>query len=662
MAFDPTIFADGSPNPVSALELITLVSACYWNDVGSINLELAQLGGGVILGFHYEPITWPPSWTVVRSGDTIVICFAGTDTIPHIFGDTTGAYGTPYRASAVQAHTFFLSSWNTLKPTIMALLPNDVNACDIIFTGHSMGGAEMYLAALDLAQARIGKSTAVLTFSPAKTLTAGFVGPFPGVANFLAPLNDSIPFLPPFNGVSAVIGPAADWIFGIPIGWTHYEQGWTYNDNAGFTAQDRNFWNGWPSPSTVAATATTHPTAFQGTIIANICAGLGLDAAHEAIRKILLSIFLKPPPPSIFFPPNPAAFVDLLFQNNDVFFQTVPPALTTINAGTVNTLAGSATQSGALAAAPIFSTFFTGGATMAYAGAAKITFFYTDLLGGFSETWYCANGPTAVTPANLVAYLETRLAASGMQTTWLYCRVSLVASPRVVSVFYPADLPALTTVTGTAGLPRSKLTLVNSDISNTSLLIRRTNVAIYSFWFMRGVPDIVVEAGGVYTPTGAWNYPNILNALFLLTQALGWGFVGRTPASQGVLPLASIAINANTGTATFTVGGAVGFPMASPLNPALTPYQYRLAVRLRRLSNPRQANGVYTVTVISQTQCVTLDQFPYSGFATTGVEQLVYNVPQVIVPTKFSVEKCTSRKAGRPFGLRAGRARTRLAR
>lgn len=662
MAFSKTTLADGTPNPSAALELVTLVAACYWNQPAAVAAELAQLGGGEILGFSFTAITWPPSWTVVRSGNTIAFCFAGTDTVAHIFGDTTGAWGTPYRGGPVQAHTFFLSSWNALKATITALLPADVNQCDLIFTGHSMGAAELFLAALDFVQSGKGKTVSVLTFSPAKCLTEGFAGPFPTSAVFIAPLDDCVPFLPPYNGISAVVGPAVDYIFGIPVGWTHYENGFVFDGSAGYASQPAEFWNTWPSPSTVYATGTTHTTFFQGNLIATVAFGIGLDEAHREIRNILIGIFQSPRPPAVFFPPNPAAFLDFVFQNNAVFFQTVPPALTTINAGAVNTVAGNITQAASLAAAPIFSSLTPEGGTMAYAGAAKITFFFTDLLGGFSESWYVAAGPGGINAGVLAGYLNLRMVISGQQTTFLYARVSLVASPRVVAVYYPADIPDLVSTTGSAGAPRRTNTPISSDISNTSILIRRTNGSIYSFWFLRGIPDDVVENGGVYTPAGAWNYTNLLNAIFTWLQGNGWGFVGRTPASQAILPLASIAINANTGTATFTVGGAVGFPMGSPLNPALTPYQYRLPVRLRRLAQPRQANGVYTVTVISQTQCVTLDQFPYSGFATTGVEQLVYNVPQVIVPNKYTVEKATTRKAGRPFGLRAGRQRSRLAR
>ena len=299
---------------------------------------------------------------------------------------------------------------------------------------------------------------------------------------------------------------------------------------------------------------------------------------------------------------------------------------------------------------------------MAYVGAAKVTLFYTDLLGGFSESFYVANGPSAINAAALSDFLNLRMLISGAQTQFLYVRVAVVGSPRLVTVYYPADLPGLTSTTGFAGLNPRKLDPANSDIANTSLLVRRTNGTIYSFWFMRGVPDVVVEKGGVYTPTGAYQYQNYLNQMFAYLQANGWGFVARTPLSQSVLPLVSIAINPNDGTGIFTVGGAVGFPMASPLNPALTPYQYRLGVRLRRIVNPRQANGAYTVTVTSNITCTTIDQFPYSNYQSTNVAQMVYNVPQIIVPNKWTVEKATTRKAGRPFGLRVGRARSRLAR
>jgi Lipase (class 3) len=662
MAFALPLAADGTPIPCAALQYISLVAGCYWNRQDVVAEVVSQVGGGSILGFRYEPITWPPSWTVCRSGDTIVICFAGTDTIPHVFGDVTGALGTLFQGGPVQAHAFFLSSWETLRPTILGLMPADVNTCDVIFTGHSMGAAELFLASLDFARGGVGRSVHLLTFSPAKSLTRGFQGPLPIAPTFLAPFDDCVPFLPPTGGMSAVLGGVTTWLYGVPVDWTHYEQGFTYNGTAGFTRQPADTWDSWPTPRTIAASPNSHTTINQGRILAQIVANEPMDASCAAIRQTLLDLFETPGPPSVFFPPNPAAFVDFAFQNREIFSQTVPPALTTKNVASVNTLNVALTQLAALNANAIFSAARSGGSTMPLIGAAKITFYYTDNLGGFSESWYCANGLTAVTVANLAAYLNLRLDISGKQTTFQYCRISLVGSPRVVQIYYPQEITGLVVFTGTAGLARNKTVVVNSDFSNTCLLVRRGNGNIYSFWFMRGLPDVIVEDGGVYTPQGASNFANSLNALFTAIQALGWGFVGRTPAQQAVLPLNAITINPQDGTGIFTVGGATGFPVNNPLNPTQGPYNYRLAVRLRRINNPRQANGPYTVTVLNQTTANTLDSFPYVGYTSTGVGQLVYNVPQLIVPNSFNPEKIAGRKTGRPFGLRAGRARSRLAR
>ena len=142
MPFSPTKLANGQPNPASALELITVIAACYWNRPQSVAAVATALGGGSVRGFSYSPVTWPPSWTVVQSANTIVIAFAGTDNLAHIYGDCVGAFGTPYKGTSTQAHKFFLSSWQALSPTVTALMPPDVADCDLIFTGHSMGGAE----------------------------------------------------------------------------------------------------------------------------------------------------------------------------------------------------------------------------------------------------------------------------------------------------------------------------------------------------------------------------------------------------------------------------------------------------------------------------------------------------------------------------------------
>ena len=663
MAFAPTTIAGGAPNPVSALELITLVVGCYWNNSSAIASVLAQLGGGTILGFRFSPITWPPSWTVVRSGSTIVICFAGTDNVPHIFGDTTGAFGTPYRGGPVQAHKFFLSSWQDLQPTILALMPADVATCSIIFTGHSMGAAELFFAACDFVQAGIGASVELLTFSPAKCLTKGFAGPLPSPANYLCAENDAVPFLPPFNGISSVLGAQGNAIFGIPIGWTHYEAGWTYNNSSGFTGHGVGYWNAMPSAPTIGGTFSTHPTTFQSTVVIAIANNFGIDAAHETISKILLGVLETPAPPTVLFPPNPAAFIDYLFQNTDVFMQTVPPALTTMNARSLVTMGADVGRAGLTAADAIFSGLPAGVLNMAYIGAGKATFFFTDNLGGFSESWYLGNGPSGFTADALTLYLNLRLLVSGENTTFLYCRVSTVGSPRFVTVYYPADLNGLVSVNGQANENRGHAgVLAGSDIGTTCLLIRRYVAQYYSLWFMRGLPDSIVSFGGTYSPNNCLNFVNNLNSLFLWLGANGWGFVARGAQAQFVSQIASVATNPATGRATITLAGAPVFPQQSPLNPVLNNYQYRLAVRLRRFTTPTQANGVYTVTILSQSQAVTLDQFPYSGLVIDNTQQVVFNYPQVIPQLLFKVEKPAERKTGRPFGLRAGRQRSRLVR
>ena len=112
----------------------------------------------------------------------------------------------------------------------------------------------MFLAAIDFVQAGIGKSLSVLRFSPPKSLTEGFTGALPALNDFLAPSADVVPYLPPHDGVNAVAGPVGAWLFGIPIGWTHYGTGWTYNDSVGFIRQNLALWDQWPNATAVSQT------------------------------------------------------------------------------------------------------------------------------------------------------------------------------------------------------------------------------------------------------------------------------------------------------------------------------------------------------------------------------------------------------------------------
>ena len=509
---------------------------------------------------------------------------AGTDTIPHVYGDITGDFGTPYDGAGVQAHSFFLRSWNALSPTIHSIMPPDVAACDVIFTGHSMGAAECLFGAIELVKNGVGKSVSVLRFSPPKSLTDGFAGPAPAVSDFICPGYDSIPYLPPFGGLNAVVGPVGSYLFGIPIGWVQYGSGWIYDDSTGFAPQPTSFWNSWPSSAAVAATVSVHTVSSQSALIRAICANTGNDAAHASIARLNAQILDSPHPPSVFFPPNPAAWIDYAFQNEIVFRQTVPPALNTTNANAVNTVQGSIQQLRSVAGNVILSNVSGEGFGVAYNGAAKVTFFYEDNLGGFSESFYLATGPSGVNDALLGTFLNFRMAVSGQQTTFLYARVSIVGSPRFVNVFYPPDIGNLVSATGQAQTAGHAGVPAWSDVASTSLLIRRTNGQIYSFWFFRSAPDDVVIKGGVYTPSRVANFVNDMAAMFAWLQGQQWGFVARTPASQAVLPLAIITVNPQDGTAVFTVGGAVGIPRGEPVESGLD----AVPIPAKRAASPNQ--------------------------------------------------------------------------
>ena len=67
------------------------------------------------------------------------------------------------------------------------------------------------------------------------------------------------------------------------------------------------------------------------------------------------------------------------------------------------------------------------------------------------------------------------------------------------------------------------------------------------------------------------------------------------------------------------------------------------------------------MTVIASGDMVTLNQVSAVGFVPT-VGRVSVTTPTLLKPTTYQVEKIAERKSGRPFGIAAGRARTKLVR
>lgn len=635
MGFSPPLLDDGTPNSDLALELYTLTAACYWNQPGEVNNMLSAIGGGIRYAFSFQNVGYPPSWTVVRSGNTVVLAFSGTVNFTQMVGDVAGAIGVPYTGTSAQAHGFFLGAWERMRSDILGVLPNDLATCTVIFTGHSYGAAVAMFGALDFKRNGFGADVQNFGIAKPKILTQGFSGPLPSVSLFIGSDYDIVPVLPPSGMLMNVVVGISPPLWALPVNWTHVCDGWTLDYGANITKQERSYFDRACTPAQIQSTFDTHPGRTTGNLM------LAFNNNQYAARtnrhpcqQILERIIRQPNPQST--PPNPdlVTYMNLPYQNAQNFVSSPSAPLTPANALTVasvsvsrvNTANGNGIFTGA-----------TGGSAMS---AAKITFFLQDGLNGFSETYYKDGAVAADIPlSDLAAYAVKRMAVSGNNTTMLFARVAQVNPKGPVVVFQQRQLIPDGTVVGTYG--------EQSDFSNTALLINKNPQNQAARLYLRGIPDSVVGQGGQYTPASL--YQTLLQQFFTLIISKGWGYRGNT---GGASQLISSAVQNADQTALFTLAGAL-FTGKAPGT--------KVSVRISGVNQPSNMNGAYTVVVNSDYTCTTLNQLNVSSFVPNNGKMAVSSSGVVgIVNPK--VLKIAGRKAGRPSGSSRGRARKKTVR
>jgi hypothetical protein len=283
--------------------------------------------------------------------------------------------------------------------------------------------------------------------------------------------------------------------------------------------------------------------------------------------------------------------------------------------------------------------------------ASKVTFFYTVNLAGFSETHYLSGqDPSAITTPQIVLYLAARLNISGYECTIQYVRAAKVGSPRTVRVWTQSDLTqgGLSQLNGTWTYRGA---ISHSDFGGTALLVRKFSAGSFSRFFLRGIPDFMIENGGLYKPTASYQtFFQTFAAVVASAPAWSWkSTFGTTPNAR---PLITGAVQGADGTITYTLG-------ANLFDPILYPAGTHAAVRISGQVSPRYLNGPVTVTVLTQTTCTTLRPTPLVNFVAGTGKMLLPNATGFQTILNLDVERVVKRGPGRPFGLYRGRQTAR---
>lgn len=638
MAFSSTVLADGSPNLTAALEQITLITAVSYDRRQVIEDLLAAIGGGSILFYHFQTDTLPPSFSVTRSGNVISVAIFGTVTLAQWIADFVGAYGTPFPNSTVTVNGFFLSTWQTLRPAVIAALPADVAQCTVIFSGHSLGAAVALLGALDLCRLPVAAAVEFLGFGLPKTLTAGFAGPFPTANNFISLSDDAISYLPPTDCVSLALRTSTVFLLGIPITWEHFSTGFVLDGSFTLSKKTASYWDATPGPVLLGNTLKGHTiNSYVTDIIFAWQRGVGVGIGAQIVPLIVWAAS-EPSIQNSNVNVDVANYVNFPYQNTSVWFSTPSSPLTPANVTELNTVAGVlSVATGSNAILPTLAE----GTSMP---DTKLTFFFHAGIQGFSESYIVPGyGPQSILPSALTTYIQKRMLISGPDTVFDYCRASEVGSPRLAFAYYPGTLGLVAPVKGNAGY-----SLAGTDQPDSALILRRQNGSNWSLQYLRGIPDVCVSQAGQYTPSGPYN-TDLLAFMRFVSVTQGWAWRGINKAAQVSAIIAGIVINPGDGTGLIT--------MATPLF-QVGQVGKRVAVRISRVNSPRNLNGPLTVTVVSPVVCASLNQLAIAGFVANQGRMTMSPVQNFVI-TAMTLEKPGERKAGRPFGVPRGRAPNR---
>jgi Lipase (class 3) len=653
MSLQDFSFPDGNLNPLALLEQQCLIQAIYANDVPVVEVLLANSGGGTILGSQYQPQSWPPSWVLSRQQNTLILSVAGTVNTTQWFGDVIGVYASPYPPGGCFVHSFFFQAFQAIQRQIAPFLPVDAANCGWKIAGHSYGGAVAFLYALDWLQNHAGASVQLFGSASPKALTLGYTGPIPSPYFIIQNALDIFPCAPPQHLLCALQIAYPTATFGITSDWKHYAGGVNMNSQGGWNVVGSASFEQPITPAAIGNTETAHYlTSYLQCTSLQVSTYTNTPYA-QSVQAIASALIQAGPSQSQVTNPGALATVNVAQQNEQIFLSGPNGPLTNANLPTVQ--CGIVEVKGVTAANPIFTA--ATGENM----ALKVTFFYAVNLAGLSESFYVN---TSLAPASgytlnqATAYVAARLGISGVQTYIQWVRVSTVGSPRVVVVYSPNQLLA-------NGLPQPNGSFVyqrptssghtptpaNSDFGGTALLIRKFNPQSYSRFFLRGVPDFMIENGGTYTPTAAYTAAVNSYIAAVVAQNLTWKSTGnqQQPGSPALI----------TGMAQNTAGGITFTLGANVFNALLAPPLQHVAVSIQGQVTPNYVNGPQTVIPATANTCNSLRPIPLTEFL-AGNGRMRVNIVQTYQPIQaMIVERVVKRGPGRPFGLYRGRQRNR---
>ncbi len=261
---------------------------------------------------------------------------------------------------------------------------------------------------------------------------------------------------------------------------------------------------------------------------------------------------------------------------------------------------------------------------------------------GWAEAWYRNTELT-----DLAAIWDATLPMAQKRQAMLAQGASIKAmSVGFDDVKFDSEL-RYTNLPGTMALPDATPVLVDSPDAAVCIRFRSAAVGTRKNVFVRGVPDDALIKGATfnnaYTP-----FVNPATAWIGFLVQNGYGWMGRTVGSNGVVIGYTVDVNTSRitldTTANFFAGGQVG----TILN-----------VTVSRVNGSAGSplNRELQVEVLDTDQCKTVEPFAVFAFKSPGfIKRFNYGLRVV---SGASFQRGGTRKAGKAFGVRPGRARAR---
>lgn len=202
--------SDGTPNGSAMFAYCLCIDGLYHRELTPAE-QYAALAGAEIIGKRIDPDTYEPDYVILGDGTTAVVCLAGTTNDPQWIGHAGSAFIPVPDYKLINGGTVASFEYGTRirEPEIFAFLAPYFDK-EIVFVGHSYGGAAANILAAHLAVKIVKGTQKVLTFGEPKSYTRSTTVPTPAykarIVNAITPgtvhglaqdLRDPITLMPP---------------------------------------------------------------------------------------------------------------------------------------------------------------------------------------------------------------------------------------------------------------------------------------------------------------------------------------------------------------------------------------------------------------------------------------------------------------------------------